>query len=157
MVSCLPMILCCTLRHPLSQVWDLIVSCHLRGLLQPTVGAMILAAVVVLLLLRHPQQLQLLHVICSRTSLTCCPHSYRTSPHSYIVHLCSPPLQPHLSQPLKSGLYHDKTVSLSTTSGPRQHKLPLPHRILSSITSVVECLGISRLRIPVMLVSPAVH
>lgn len=151
------MILCCTLRRPLSQVWALIVCCHLRVLLQPTVGAMILVEVVVLLLLRHPQQLQLLHAICSLTSLTCCLHSFKTSPHSYIVHQCFHLLQLHLSHPPKSELYHDKTVSLSTTSVPRQHKLPPPHLIPSNITSVVACLGISRPLIPVMLVSPAVH
>lgn len=151
------MILCCTLRRPLSQVWALIVCCHLRVLPQPTVGAMTLAVVVVLLLLRQPQQLLLLHAICSLTSLTCCPHSFRTSPHSYIVRQCSHLLQLPLSQPPKSGLYHDKTVSLSTTNVLRQHKLPLPHLIPCSITSVVECLGISRPPILVMLVFLAVH
>lgn len=157
MACCHPMIPCCTSRRPLNQVWALIACCRLKVLLQLTVGVMILVLVVVSHLPKLPQQLQLLPAICSLTSLICCPHSFRTSPHNCTVHLFFLPLLRHLSQAPKNELYHDKTASLSTTSVPRRHRLLPPRLTPSSITSVVEFLGISRPLILVMPASPAVH
>lgn len=89
---------------------------------------------------------------CSRTSLTCCHHSSRTSHPSCTMHPSfpqpSPSPSPSLSPiRLRSGLYPGRTASSSTTSGQRQLSLS-SHPLLPtpcSTTSAVEGQGTSRL------------
>lgn len=80
-VSCHPMILCCTLKLPLSQVLALTVFClHRVGLLHIEVHKSPLV-------LLHHKHLHPLQHATYHLSLTCCPHSCRISPLSSTIPL----------------------------------------------------------------------
>lgn len=89
--------------------------------------------------------------ICSHTSLTCCHHSYRISPPSFIIRQSFPQPSPSLSLSpsltlLRRGPCLGRTALSNTTSAPRQlnrsSRLLLP--TLFSTTSAVQGLGTSR-------------
>lgn len=96
---------------------------------------------------RHP-----LPGTCSHTSSTCCHHSYRISPPSFIIRQSFPQPSPSLSLSpsltrLRSGPYLGRTALSNTTSAPRQlsHSSRPLLPTLFSTTSAVEGLGTSRL------------
>lgn len=147
-----------TSRLPPSLAWVLIDSCPRRALLQLLIEAARIPPV-------PPQPRHHLLGTCSRTSSTCCRHSYRTSRPSCTMRqyfpLPSRSLRPSPSPTLpRNGPYLDRTASSSTTSGRHQLSpscrplLPTPF----STTSAVEGLGTSRLPLTTgMLVFLAVH
>lgn len=147
-----------TSRLPPSLAWVLIDSCPRRVLPQLLIGAARIPRVP-----RQPRR----HLLgtCSRTSSTCCRHSYRTSRPSCTMHqyfpLPSRSLRASPSPTLpRNGPYLDRTASSSTTSDRRQpshSSHPLPPIPFSTI-SAVEALGTSRSPLTTgMLVFRAVH
>lgn len=148
----------CTSRLPPSLAWVLIDSCPRRVLPQLLIEAARIPQA------PHRPRHHLLGT-CSRTSSTCCHHSYRTSRPSCTMHqyfpLPSHSLRPSPSPtPPRNGPCLDRTASSSTTRG-RLQRSRSSHRLRptpSSTTSAVEGLGTSRLPLTTgMLVFPAVH